>query len=62
VQAAIREAGAYAIALILRGCLVEGDVIAEAGLSAQSGQTITSTGAGLCVSWVTMGHALGERR
>ena len=34
-QAAIREAGADAIALVLRGCLVEGDVIAEAGLSAQ---------------------------
>lgn len=34
-QAAIREAGADAIALILQGCLVEGDVIAEAGLSAQ---------------------------
>jgi hypothetical protein len=34
-QAAIREAGADAIALILRGCLVEGDVIAEAALSAQ---------------------------
>jgi hypothetical protein len=35
VQAAIREADADAIALILRGCLVEGDVIAEAALSAQ---------------------------
>ena len=35
-QAAIREAGADAIALVLQGCLVEGDVIAEAGLSAQS--------------------------
>jgi hypothetical protein len=34
-QAAIREAGADAIALVLRGCLVEGDVIAEAGVSAQ---------------------------
>jgi hypothetical protein len=34
-QAAIREAGADAIALVLRGRLVEGDVIAEAGLSAQ---------------------------
>jgi hypothetical protein len=34
-QAAIREAGADAIALILQGCLVEGDMIAEAGLSAQ---------------------------
>jgi hypothetical protein len=34
-QAAIRDAGADAIALVLRGCLVEGDVIAEAGLSAQ---------------------------
>ncbi len=36
-QAAIREAGADAIALALQGCLVEGDVIAEAGLSAQPG-------------------------
>ena len=34
-QAAIREAGADAIALVLQDCLVEGDVIAEAGLSAQ---------------------------
>jgi hypothetical protein len=34
-QAAVREAGADAVALILQGCLVEGDVIAEAGLSAQ---------------------------
>ena len=34
-QAAIREAGANAIALVLRGCLVDGDVIAEAALSAQ---------------------------
>jgi hypothetical protein len=34
-QAAIRDAGADAIALVLRGCLVEGDVIAEAGLCAQ---------------------------
>jgi hypothetical protein len=34
-QTAIREAGADAIALVLRGCLVEGDVIAEAALSTQ---------------------------
>jgi hypothetical protein len=34
-QTAISEAGADAIALVLRGCLVEGDVIAEAALSAQ---------------------------
>jgi hypothetical protein len=34
-QAAIREAGVDAIALVLRSCLVEGDVIAEAALSAQ---------------------------
>ena len=34
-QTAIREAGAVAIAVVLQGCLVEGDVIAEAGLSAQ---------------------------
>jgi hypothetical protein len=30
-QAAIREAGADAIAVVLQGCLVEGDMIAEAG-------------------------------
>jgi hypothetical protein len=30
-QAAIRDAGADAVALVLLGCLVEGDVIAEAG-------------------------------
>jgi hypothetical protein len=34
-QAAIRKAGADAIALVLQGCLVAGDIIAEAGLSAQ---------------------------
>jgi hypothetical protein len=34
-QAAIREAGADNVALILQGCLAEGDVIAEAGLRAQ---------------------------
>jgi hypothetical protein len=34
-QAAIREAGAAAVTLILQGCLVERDMIAEAGLSAQ---------------------------
>jgi len=31
----IREAGADNVALILQGCLAEGDVIAEAGLRAQ---------------------------
>ena len=34
-QAAIRDAGADAVALVLQGCLVEDDMIAEAGLSAQ---------------------------
>jgi hypothetical protein len=34
-QTAIREAGADSIALVLQGRLVAGDVIAEAGLSAQ---------------------------
>ena len=34
-QTAIREAGADSIALLLQGRLIAGDVIAEAGLSAQ---------------------------
>jgi hypothetical protein len=34
-QTAIREAGADNIALVLQGQLIAGDVIAEAGLSAQ---------------------------
>lgn len=34
-QAAIREAGVDGVALVLRGCLVDGDIVAEAGLSAQ---------------------------
>jgi hypothetical protein len=34
-QTAIREAGADNLALVLQGHLVAGDVIAEAGLSAQ---------------------------
>jgi hypothetical protein len=34
-QAAIREAGGDAIALVLQGCLLADDTIAEAGLSAQ---------------------------
>jgi hypothetical protein len=34
-QTAIRDAGADNIALLLQGRLVAGDVIAEAGLSAQ---------------------------
>ena len=34
-QSTIREAGGHAIAVVLQGCLLEGDVIAEAGLSAQ---------------------------
>ena len=34
-QAAIREAGADGVALVLQGCLLEGDIVAEAGLSAQ---------------------------
>jgi hypothetical protein len=35
-QTAIREAGANNIALVLQGHLIAGDVIAEAGLAAQS--------------------------
>jgi hypothetical protein len=34
-QAIVHALGGDAIALVLRGCLVEGDVIAEAALSAQ---------------------------
>jgi hypothetical protein len=34
-QTAIQEAGGDAIALVLQGCLLEGDIVAEAGLSAQ---------------------------
>jgi hypothetical protein len=34
-QTAIREAGADGVALVLQGCLLEGDIVAEAGLSAQ---------------------------
>jgi hypothetical protein len=34
-QSAIRASGGDAIALAVRGCLVAGDIIAEAGLSAQ---------------------------
>jgi hypothetical protein len=34
-QTAIRDAGADNIALVLQGCLIAGDVIAEAGLTAQ---------------------------
>jgi hypothetical protein len=34
-QAAICVSGSDAIALVLQGCLVDGDIIAEAGLSAQ---------------------------
>jgi hypothetical protein len=37
-QAAIREAGADNVTLILQGCLVAGDIIAEAGLSAAQGK------------------------
>jgi hypothetical protein len=33
-QTAIREVGAVAVAVVLQGCLVEGDIIAEAGLTA----------------------------
>ena len=34
-QAVVHALGGDAIALVLRGCLVEGDVIAEAALSTQ---------------------------
>ena len=34
-QAEVREAGADAIALVLQGSLIAGDIVAEAGLGAQ---------------------------